>query len=254
MSEELLKTRWKVIIEYDGRPFCGWQRQENASNSIQEVLEKALFQLTGGEQQNIYAAGRTDAGVHARGQVAHFDLVKNVTEKEILFGLNDYLKDYPISILEAEKVSPDFHARFSAKARSYRYQIINRRAKLALDDGFYWQVYQQLDEKLMQEACAYFIGTHDFTSFRTVHCQSKSPIKTITSLGILRRGDKIFIDIHAPSFLHHQVRNITGTLVEVGKGKILPSDVKKMIEGKDRRLAGPTAPSEGLYFMSVDYI
>ena len=244
--------RWKITIEYDGRPFCGWQIQNHDQKSIQEVIQKAIFKLSG-EKRDIHGAGRTDAGVHARGQVAHFDLMREFEARNIILGLNNYLRKLPIAILKAEKVDADFHARFSAKSRSYRYQIIMRQARLTLDDGFFCHILKPLDFTPMQEAAKHFIGNHDLTSFRATHCQAKSPIKTITSLDLRQEENRIYLDITAPSFLHHQVRNIAGTLINVGKGKFSPDDIPKIIAAKDRCQAGPTASSDGLYFMNVEY-
>lgn len=244
-------NRFKISIEYDGSQYSGWQRQSNAV-SIQESIETAIYKFSS-ENVKIFGAGRTDAGVHAYGQVAHFDLSKNKDEKEVLRALNHYLRDKKISIISCKKTDNNFHARFSAKSRSYKYIILNRESPPSIEKHLVWHIYKDLDIAAMIDASKYFLGTHDFTSFRASECQAHSPIKTINKIEIKKINDKIEIDISAKSFLHHMVRNIVGTLVLVGNKKIEASDIKLILESKDRSSAGATAPACGLYFMNVEY-
>ena len=242
--------KYKIIIEYDGSGYVGWQRQDNGI-SIQEAIEKALIQLTG-EKIIIYGAGRTDAGVHALGQVAHFDLKKNFNTDNIRDGLNQYLRPQPIAVLKAEEIDDDFHARFSAKNRTYEYSISNRRAPLTIDKNKSWGVFKKLDVNKMEFESKHFLGNHNLDAFRSAHCQSKSAIKTIDSILITKKNENIFIRVSAKSFLHSQVRIMVGTLVEIGKDKITES-IKKIIEDKKRSQAGITAPACGLYLIEVEY-
>ncbi|MDX2050553.1 MAG: tRNA pseudouridine(38-40) synthase TruA [Rickettsiaceae bacterium] len=248
--------RHKLILEYDGSGFSGWQKQKNAI-TIQEVLENALFQITG-ENTCVIGCGRTDAGVHAVGQVAHFDLQKEISDVKLLSALNFYLRPYSVSILSCSLVERDFHARYSATSRTYLYKIENRDAPLALDQGRCWHIRYKLILDFMQEAAGYLEGTHDFTSYRAKSCQSKSAIRTVEYISFARSkdqfGQKIEVKIKADGFLHHMVRNIIGTLVLVGKCNIKPIDVKYILEAKDRNLAGMTAPAYGLYFFDAGYI
>jgi len=244
-------TRFKLVIEYDGGPFVGWQRQENGP-SVQQALEEAVFAFSG-ERVTSFGAGRTDAGVHALGQVAHFDLARDTTADTVRDAVNFHLKPQPIAVLLAEPVAADFHARFSAKARSYLYRIANRRAPLALDRGRAWPVQQPLDAAAMQVAAERLVGHHDFTSFRSSICQAASPEKTLDRLEVTRAGEEIHIRARARSFLHHQVRNMVGTLKLVGDGKWSAADVSRALAARDRAKAGPTAPAEGLYLTAVDY-
>ena len=246
-----MPSRWKLIIEYDGLPFNGWQSQKDNSG-VQDFLKTAIKNFSN-EAVKIYAAGRTDSGVHALGQVVHFDLERQTSANEIREALNNHLKPNPIAVISAEEVSNDFHARFSALKRHYRYDIINRRPLLTLDKGRYWRVGKSLDIKLMIEASKYIEGNHDFTTFRSTHCQSKSPIKTIDSIEIEQSGLEINIFISAKSFLHNQVRSIAGSLKLVGEGKWQSLKIKEILEKKDRTLCGPVAPSEGLFLTRVDY-
>ena len=246
-----MSSRWKLIIEYDGLPFNGWQSQKDNSG-VQDFLKTAIKNFSN-EAVKIYAAGRTDSGVHALGQVVHFDLERQTSANEIREALNNHLKPNPIAVISAEEVSNDFHARFSALKRHYRYDIINRRPQLTLDKGRYWRVGKSLDIKLMIEASKYIEGNHDFTTFRSTHCQSKSPIKTIDSIEIEQSGLEINIFISAKSFLHNQVRSIAGSLKLVGEGKWQSLKIKEILEKKDRTLCGPVAPSEGLFLTRVDY-
>ena len=244
-------TRYKLTLEYDGGGFVGWQRQDNGP-SVQEALENAVKSFCG-ETVTSFAAGRTDAGVHALGQVAHVDLAKNTTADTVRDALNFHLKPAPIAVLKAEAVGEDFHARFSAKARLYRYRIVNRRPPLALDRGHAWLVGGELDAAAMHDAAQALAGHHDFTSFRATLCQAKSPLKTLDVLDVRRAGEEILVSARAQSFLHHQVRNMVGTLKLVGEGKWTRADVAAALATRDRSAAGPTAPPEGLYLTEVWY-
>ena len=245
-----LMSKYKIIIEYEGTNYVGWQKQNNGY-SIQEELEKAIFKLSG-EKISVFGAGRTDAGVHALGQVAHFDLKKIYYLDNIRDGLNQHLRPQPIAILKAEKVRENFHARFSAQKRTYQYLITNRRAPLTIYKNKSWEVFKKLDVDKMISEAVYFIGKHNFDAFRSINCQSNSPIKTIDDINILKEEDNIFIKVSAKSFLHSQVRIIVGTLVEIAKGKI-KKNVKDIIKDKKRSQAGITAPACGLYLVKVDY-
>lgn len=244
-------TRYKLTLEYDGGGFVGWQRQDNGP-SVQEALEKAVAAFCG-ETVTSFAAGRTDAGVHALGQVAHLDLAKATTAETVRDALNFHLKPAPIAVLKAEAVGEEFHARFSAKARLYRYRIVNRRTPLALDRGRAWLVGGELDAAAMHDAAQALLGHHDFTSFRATLCQAKSPLKTLDVLDVRRAGAEILVNARAQSFLHHQVRNMVGTLKLVGEGKWTRADVAAALAARDRSAAGPTAPPEGLYLTEVWY-
>lgn len=243
--------RYKLTLEYDGGAFVGWQTQANGP-SIQAAVEAAIHSFCG-EDTRLHAAGRTDAGVHALAMVAHFDLSAPKPLERIEGALNYYLRDSGIVVLAAEEVSDDFHARFSARKRHYLYRIINRRAPLALDKGKAWHVPVPLDAAAMHEAAQRLVGHHDFTTFRDTHCQAQSPVKTLDQLVVEEDGAEIFIHASARSFLHHQVRNMVGTLKLVGEGKWTPDDVTKALEARDRAAGGPTAPPDGLYFVAVEY-
>ena len=242
--------KFKICIEYDGTDFVGWQKQDNGV-SIQEEIEKAVFQLTG-ETISLFGAGRTDSGVHAIGQVAHFDLIKKFSTDNIRDGLNQYLKPYPIAILDAKEVNDNFHARFSAITRTYQYFIINRRVPLTIDQNRAWCVFKKLDIKKMIFESQFFLGKHNFEAFRSIDCQSNSAVKTIDKINITETKKYIVMTISAKSFLHSQVRIIVGTLVEIGKGKIGKS-IKDIILQKKRAEAGITAPACGLYLTEVKY-
>ena len=244
-------TRYRLTIEYDGRPFVGWQHQAEGL-SVQDTIAEAVFKFCG-ERRTIYGAGRTDAGVHALGQVAHLDIEKETTAFRLLEAVNFHLKPHPIAILDCAAAAPDFHARFSAIERRYRYRIVNRRAPLTLDQGRAWRVGLPLDAGAMHAAAQVLVGHHDFTSFRATDCQADSPVKTLDALGVSRYGQEIEVAARARSFLHHQVRNIVGTLRLVGEGKWTARDVKKALDARDRAEAGPTAPADGLYLVAVKY-
>lgn len=244
-------TRYKLTIEFNGSNYHGWQMQASAP-SIQAELEKAAYKFCQSECR-FHAAGRTDAGVHARGMVAHVDIPREMEAFKIMEALNFHLKEVPISILHSEAVDEDFHARFSAKKRYYRYHIINRRAKLSFQRNLAWQVKDELKVDAMQEAAQVLVGKHDFTTFRSVQCQSKSPLKTLESLSVSRDDENIYIDTSAISYLHHQVRSMVGCLYYVGKGKWTKEDMKEALDATDRSALGYNAPPDGLYFMRVDY-
>ena len=244
-------TRWKLIIEYDGGPFFGWQRQAG-DPSVQGAIEQALFKMTG-EQVTVHGAGRTDAGVHALGMAAHVDIDRGITPFRLREGINALIRPDPVSILGVEPVADEWHARFSCTGRRYLYRILTRRPPPALDRGRVWHVGKEMDEAAMAEAAAHLVGTHDFTTFRSAHCQSASPIKSLDTLAVVRGGEEIHIHAGARSFLHHQVRSITGCLGLVGIGKWSPSDMKAALEAKDRNALGLNAPPEGLYFVEATY-
>jgi tRNA pseudouridine38-40 synthase len=244
-------TRWKLTIEYDGGPFMGWQCQAHGA-SVQAEIEGAIERFSG-ERARVHVAGRTDAGVHALAQVAHVDLDRETDGRTVREALNAHLRPNPIAILSAEAVSPDFHARLSAKRRHYRYLVLNRPARPALDMGRVWHVPQTLDRAAMREAARPLLGRHDFTSFRAALCQAKSPIRTLDRLDIDEDRDRIVFSVEARSFLHHQVRNMVGSLILVGRGKWRPAQVGEALEARDRSAAGPTAPPHGLYLVGIDY-
>jgi len=244
-------TRWKLTIEYDGRSFMGWQRQDHGP-SVQQSLEEALFRMTG-EMAAVHAAGRTDAGVHALAMAAHVEIEKGVTEHRLREGINALVRPDPISVTTVEKVAEDWHARFSCIGRKYLYRILNRRAPPALDRGRVWHVAVPLDVEAMAEGAAMLLGRHDFTTFRSVHCQSNSPVKTLDELQVSRVGEEVHIKAAARSFLHHQVRSMVGCLGLVGRGQWQPGDIRKALEARDRAELGLNAPAEGLYFVEALY-
>ena len=243
--------RYRITVEYDGAPFVGWQRQDNGP-SVQQALEEAVFAMTG-EEVRVHGAGRTDAGVHAMGQVAHFDISRHFPPHRIRDGLNHHLRPAPVVVLEACEADADFHARFSAVKRHYLYRILNRRSPPALDRGRVWHVPRPLDAGIMHEAAQVLVGRHDFTTFRAAQCQAESPVKTLERIAVAREGDEIRITVSARSFLHNQVRSITGSLKLVGEGKWTAGDLRAALEACDRSACGPVAPPEGLYLTAVDY-
>lgn len=249
-------VRYRLQVEYDGGPFVGWQRQETGLG-VQQIVEEAI-QAFSGESPRVFCAGRTDAGVHACGQVAHFDLQRtDVSAKTVQGALNHHMKPHPVSIVHAEIVDEDFHARFSATEREYLFRILNRPARPALERGHVWWVPQPLDDRAMHDAAQVLVGKHDFTTFRATMCQAKSPLKTLDELTVTRvvtqAGGELHIKARARSFLHHQVRNMVGTLNLVGLGKWTRTDLQAALAAKDRAAGGPTSPPDGLYLMRVGY-
>jgi len=244
-------ARFKLLIEYDGGPFQGWQWQDHGP-SVQGAIQAAAETLNGSPTL-VYGSGRTDSGVHALGQVAHVDFDKDLRPDQVRDALNHHLKNHPISILGADAVDPDFHARFDAIERSYLYRIVDRRARLALDRGRVWRVPVRLDPDAMHHAAQRLVGKHDFSSFRDTQCQAKSPVKTLDAISVSRVGEEIHLGFRARSFLHKQVRSLTGSLVEVGKDKWDAEDLQAALEARDRRECGPVAPPDGLYLVSVKY-
>lgn len=244
--------RFKLTIEYDGRPFVGWQRQENGP-SVQEALETAIGQFVPEGAVRVTGSGRTDAGVHALGQVAHFDTARDISADEVQGAINYHLKGQPVAVVGADVVSDEFNARFSAEKRHYVYKIVNRRAPLTFDRGLKWHVKPALDAAAMHAAAQTLVGRHDFTTFRHINCQAKDPVKTMDYLRVERTGDEIHIFAGARSFLHHQIRSITGTLMLVGSGKWTAADVKAALDARDRAALGFNAPPDGLYFDRVEY-
>jgi tRNA pseudouridine38-40 synthase len=243
--------RYKLTIEYDGTPFSGWQIQADGL-TVQGVVTAAIAALTG-EKVMVQGAGRTDAGVHARAQIAHVDLAKDWDTDTVRDALNAHLRPHPVAILAAEKVAADFNARTSAVKRHYRYRILNRRADLALDLGRAWRVPRPLDAAAMRAAAQRLIGKHDFTTFRSTECQAKSPLKTLDRLDVMRDDDEVNVLASARSFLHNQVRSMVGSLVMVGLGKWSADDLSRALEARDRAACGQVAPPDGLYLMKVDY-
>lgn len=243
--------RYRLVMEYDGAPYVGWQRQPNGP-SVQEAVEDAIRAYCG-ESVTVFCAGRTDAGVHATGQVIHFDLERGDPAERVQSALNAHLRPAPVAVVEAEAVDDEFHARFSATGRAYLYRILNRRSRPALDKGRVWWLPTRLDAAAMQEGADRLLGKHDFTSFRATTCQAKSPVKTLDRFTITRMGEEIACVVEARSFLHHQVRNMVGTLRKVGEGKWSPDDVTNALEARNRSAAGETAPPDGLYLTRVDY-
>ena len=244
-------TRYRLVVEYDGGPFVGWQRQDKDA-SVQGALEDAIEKLSGA-RITVTGAGRTDAGVHAYGQVAHFDLEKNFEPGKVRDALNHFLRPAPVVVLEAAAADSEFHARFSATARHYLYRILNRRSPPALDEGKVWHVSTGLDAAAMHHAAQALVGQHDFTTFRAAECQARSPVKTLDRLDVSRLGEEIHIEATARSFLHHQIRSFAGTLKLVGEGKWQPRDVAAALAARHRAACGPVAPPDGLYLVKVDY-
>ena len=244
-------TRWKLTVEYDGGPFVGWQRQA-IGVSVQSAIETALTRMTGAPA-TVHAAGRTDAGVHAMAMEAHVDIAKPLTAHRLREGINALLRPAPVSILAVEPVADDWHARFSCTGRRYLYRILNRRSPPALDRGRLWSIASPLDLAAMMEGAAHLVGSHDFTTFRSVHCQSASPVKTLDVLAVERVGDEVHLRAAARSFLHHQVRSMVGCLAMVGRGQWSPDDIRVALEARDRAALGLNAPPEGLYFVGAEY-
>lgn len=243
--------RYRLTVEYDGRPFAGWQIQADQI-TVQGLLTAAIESLSG-EKTLVQGAGRTDAGVHARAQVAHIDLTKDWNTDTIRDALNAHLRPHPVAILAAERAADDFNARTSATRRHYLYRIINRRADLTLDAGRAWRVPRPLDAPAMHAAAQRLVGKHDFTTFRSTECQAKSPEKTLDVLDVARKGEELNVIAIARSFLHNQVRSMVGSLVLVGEGKWTPDDLAKALAARDRTACGPVAPPDGLYLVKVDY-
>ncbi len=243
--------RYRLILEYDGSDFVGWQRQDSGA-SVQGALEEAIFKLSG-EVSTVTGAGRTDAGVHAMAQSAHFDLTKDFDPGKVRDALNYHLRPAAVAVIAAGIAAPDFHARFSATARHYFYRILCRRSPPVLERGRVWHVMRDLDAEAMDHAAKALIGSHDFTTFRAAECQAKSPVKTLDRLDVRRAGDEIHIEASARSFLHNQVRSMVGSLKLVGEGKWQTRDMAKALESKDRAQCGPVAPPDGLYLVRVDY-
>lgn len=253
--------RWKLTLEYLGTPYFGWQRQGDQPNTVQQRVEEALTAFC---QQSIavQAAGRTDAGVHAAGQVVHFDLdygARPLSAHTLLCALNAHLRPHPIAMIAAERVAPDFNARFMATNKLYRYRIITRHAPPVLDAGTAWHVFKPLDVAAMQRGACHLLGLHDFTTFRARECQAEHPMRTLDRLDIAAHpydafgAEEVVVEVEAKSFLHHQVRNIVGTLALVGMGKWMPDDVATALAARDRARGGPTAPACGLTLVRVDY-
>lgn len=247
--------RYKIEVEYCGTNYCGFQKQFLPNKkSVEEVLTKSIFQFCG-QEIPIFASGRTDAGVHAIDQVVHFDLAKIFQNHQVALGLNHYLKQSQedVVVKSCQLVSSQFHSRFSAKMRHYRYIVLNRLAPPILEKNRVWHISKTIDLEKMRLASAFLIGEYDFSSFRDQECQAKSPIRTIEAISIINEGEKIFFDVSAKSFLHHMVRNIVGTLIYVGIGKIMAEKIPEILAAKNRQLSGPNAPACGLYFLRTDY-
>lgn len=244
-------TRFALTLEYDGRPFMGWQRQDHGP-SVQQVVEQSILSITQ-QDVRVHAAGRTDAGVHALGMRAHFDLETRLTPFRLMEGINAGLRPHPVAVLACDIVADDWHARFNCIGRRYVYKITNRRAPLTLDKGHSWQVAPPLDAGAMHEAAQILVGQHDFTTFRSVHCQAQSPVKTLNSISVTRFDEEIEVEVAARSFLHHQVRSMVGSLKLVGTGKWTGDDLREALEARDRRALGFNAPPDGLYFVEAVY-
>jgi len=243
--------RYKLTVEYDGRPFCGWQRQAH-DLSVQQVIEEAILRFSG-ETVSIQAAGRTDAGVHALGQVVSFDLSRDWDPFKVREALNYHTKPHPVAIVQAEAMDETFEARFSATARHYEYRILNRRARPGLDDGRVWHVPVALDADAMHAAAQLILGRHDFSTFRAAECQANSPIRTLDRFDVSRQAEMIVVTASARSFLHSQVRSMVGSLKLVGDGKWQPRQFRAALDAADRARCGPLAPSDGLYLTAVSY-
>ena len=244
-------TRFALTVEYDGRPFMGWQRQSHGA-TVQQAIETAAHAITG-ETVSVHAAGRTDAGVHATGMRAHLEIARDIAPFRLMEALNAKLRPNPVAILACEAVTDDWHARFSCIARHYAYRIVTRRAPLTFEAGLAWRVPQPLDVAAMADGAAQLVGRHDFTTFRSAHCQADSPVRTLDRLEVSASADRIVVSASARSFLHHQVRSMVGCLALVGQGKWTPDDVSDALEARDRTALGFNAPPDGLYFLRADY-
>jgi tRNA pseudouridine38-40 synthase len=244
-------ARFAFTVEFDGRPFMGWQRQAHGP-SVQQAIEDAIHAVTG-ERAILHAAGRTDAGVHGLAMRAHADVERPLAPFRLMEAINAKLRPHPVAILACEEVAPDWHARFSCLGRAYIYRIANRRAPLTLESGLAWRVIQPLDVDAMQDAAQILVGQHDFTTFRSAHCQAASPLKSLAMLDVERQGDRIAIRAEARSFLHHQVRSMVGCLAMVGMGRWSAEDLRNALEARDRARLGLNAPPDGLYFVRADY-
>jgi tRNA pseudouridine38-40 synthase len=244
-------TRFRLTVEYDGRPFMGWQRQAHGP-SVQQAIEDAVATITG-EEVTLHAAGRTDAGVHALAMAAHVDIEKEITPFRLMEAINALLKPQPVAILVCEIVPDDWHARFSCLGREYLYRIVNRRAPLALEVGHAWRIARPLDAHAMHAAAQVLVGLHDFTTFRSAHCQAASPLKTLDRLHVRREGDQVMVEAAARSFLHHQVRSMVGCLAMVGQSQWTADDLAAALEARDRAALGLNAPPDGLYFVAARY-
>lgn len=246
-----MTRRFRITLEYDGTPYVGWQAQANGV-SVQEVLERAIYAFSK-EEVRVFGAGRTDAGVHALGQVAHFDLRRSITPARLVSAINAHLIREAVVVLDAKKAAAGFDARRSAIRRHYRYRILNRRPPPVLEKNRVWHVRRSLDAGAMHEAAQALVGKHDFTTFRAIRCQAKSPVKTLERLDVRRRGEEIVVRAQARSFLHHQVRSMVGTLKLVGEGRWTKADVEAALAAKDRTRVGLNAPARGLYLVKVEY-
>ncbi|MBA3878307.1 MAG: tRNA pseudouridine(38-40) synthase TruA [Sphingobium sp.] len=244
-------TRFALTVEFDGRPFMGWQRQAHGP-SVQQTIEEAIARIVR-EDTAVHAAGRTDAGVHAAGMRAHVDIARAISPFRLMEALNALLRPAPVAILGCEIVPADWHARFSCTARHYEYRIANRRAPLTFDKGLAWRVPADLDADAMAAGAARLVGRHDFTTFRSVHCQADSPLRTLDRLEVVREGETIRVFASARSFLHHQVRSMVGCLALVGQGRWSPDDISAALEACDRAALGLNAPPDGLFFLRADY-
>ena len=244
-------TRFRLLVEYDGRPFMGWQRQAHGP-SVQGVMEEAAASVTG-EAGAVHAAGRTDAGVHALGMVAQLDVARPIAPFRLMEAMNARMKPHPVAVLACEAAPDEWHARFSCLGRSYRYVIENRRAPLTLAAGQAWRIARPLDAEAMHSAAQALVGRHDFTTFRSAHCQAASPVRTLDRLDVVREGDAVEVFASARSFLHHQVRSMVGCLALVGLGQWSAADLARALQARDRRALGQNAPPDGLFFVGARY-
>ncbi|RYY23166.1 MAG: tRNA pseudouridine(38-40) synthase TruA [Sphingomonadales bacterium] len=244
-------TRFALTVEYDGRTFMGWQRQDHGP-TVQQAIEDAAFSITG-VRVACHAAGRTDAGVHAQGMRAHIDVEREIAPFRLMEALNARLRPNPVAILDCVEVADDWHARFTCLARHYEYRIVERRAPLTWEKGLAWRIPAELDTEAMAEGATRLVGRHDFTTFRSAHCQADSPLRTLDRLDVVRTGERISVFASARSFLHHQVRSMVGCLALVGQGKWSVEDMTVALEARDRAALGLNAPSDGLFFLRADY-